>query len=187
MFVSRKIIRPGGATRTAGSNDMEKRDSVGLSTRETEIVQLISEGCSNRQIARRLSIAESTVKSHLSSALGKLGVGSRSEAVSVLVKGGPGGGRWAELTARQTEVLRLVAAGYSNQRIAESLGISPRTVKAHLESVHQRLGVHSRVAAVAAVRRTDVPPSKEPRGTRSMAADTPACRPGSLSQSPPEP
>jgi DNA-binding CsgD family transcriptional regulator len=60
------------------------------------------------------------------------------------------------LTARQTEVVRLVADGYSNQRIAESLGISPRTVKAHLENVHQRLGVHSRFAAVAAVRKTEV-------------------------------
>jgi FixJ family two-component response regulator len=46
---------------------MTKRDSVGLSTRESEIVRLLSEGYSNRQIARRLSIAESTVKSHLSS------------------------------------------------------------------------------------------------------------------------
>jgi DNA-binding CsgD family transcriptional regulator len=145
---------------------MAKRDSVGLSTRESEIVQLISEGCSNRQIARRLSIAESTVKSHLSSALGKLGVRSRSEAVSVVVKGGLGGGRWTELTARQTEVLRLVAAGYSNQRIAESLGISPRTVKAHLENVRLRLGVHSRFAAVAAVTRTEVPTTNEPKRAR---------------------
>jgi DNA-binding CsgD family transcriptional regulator len=171
MFVARKIIRPGGATRTAGSNDMAKRDSVGLSTRESEIVQLIAEGCSNRQIAHRLSIAESTVKSHLSSALGKLGVRSRSEAVSVVVKGSLGGGRWAELTPRQTEVLRLVAAGYSNQRIAESLGISPRTVKAHLESVRRRLGVHSRFAAVAAVRRHDVPTTNEPKRARPNPAE----------------
>jgi DNA-binding NarL/FixJ family response regulator len=149
---------------------MAKRESVGLSTRETEIVQLISEGCSNRQIARRLSIAESTVKSHLSSALGKLGVRSRGEAVSVVFKGGLSGGRWTELTARQTEVLRLVAAGYSNQRIAESLGISPRTVKAHLENVLLRLGVHSRFAAVAAVRRTDVPTTNEPKRARRNPA-----------------
>lgn len=154
----------------AGSNDMAK-GAVGLSTRESEIVRLLSEGYSNRQIARRLSIAESTVKSHVSNILGKLGVRSRSQAVSVVLRGDLGGGRWAELTARQTEVIRLVADGYTNQRIAESLGISPKTVKAHLEKVHQRLGVHSRFAAVAAVRRTDVPTTHEPKGRRSHQSE----------------
>ena len=140
------------------------KGALGLSTREFEIVGLLSEGYSNRQIARRLSIAESTVKSHVSSILSKLSVRSRSQAVSVVLKGDLGGGRWAELTARQAEVIRLVSDGYTDQRIADSLGISPRTVKTHLENAHQRLGVHSRFAAVAAVRRTDVPTTHARKG-----------------------
>jgi DNA-binding CsgD family transcriptional regulator len=147
---------------------MRKRNPVGLSTREAEIVQMLAEGYSNRQIARHLSIAESTVKAYLSSILGKLGVRSRSQAVSVVVKGDLGGGRWAELTARQTEVVRLVADGYSNQRIAESLAISPSTVKTHLENIRQRLGVQNRSAAVAAVRRAEVATTRVPgRGQSS--------------------
>lgn len=51
------------------------------------------------------------------------------------------------LTAREIGVLRLVAAGLSNIQVAESLGISPRTVDAHLVSIYGKLGVNSRSAA----------------------------------------
>ena len=54
------------------------------------------------------------------------------------------------LSARETEVLRELVNGGSNSDIAAALGISERTVKAHLGSVYQKLGVESRSAAVAA-------------------------------------
>jgi DNA-binding CsgD family transcriptional regulator len=54
------------------------------------------------------------------------------------------------LSARETEVLRALVNGGSNSDIAAALGISERTVKAHLGSVYQKLGVESRSAAVAA-------------------------------------
>jgi DNA-binding CsgD family transcriptional regulator len=54
------------------------------------------------------------------------------------------------LSARETEVLRELVNGGSNSAIATALGISERTVKAHLGSVYQKLGVESRSAAVAA-------------------------------------
>jgi len=56
-----------------------------LSTREKEILGLVVMGYMNSQIAERLFLAESTVKSHLSSAFGKLGVHSRNEAVSLIL------------------------------------------------------------------------------------------------------
>jgi DNA-binding NarL/FixJ family response regulator len=56
-----------------------------LSTREKQILGLVVMGCMNSQIAERLYLAESTVKSHLSSAFGKLGVRSRNEAVKLIV------------------------------------------------------------------------------------------------------
>jgi DNA-binding CsgD family transcriptional regulator len=53
------------------------------------------------------------------------------------------------LTGRQQELLWLVAAGHDNRAIARRLGISPETVRKHLENAFTRLGVSSRTAAVA--------------------------------------
>jgi DNA-binding NarL/FixJ family response regulator len=52
------------------------------------------------------------------------------------------------LSARELEVLRLVAEGLTDARVAERLHLSPRTVGRHLESVYRKLGVSSRTAAV---------------------------------------
>jgi DNA-binding NarL/FixJ family response regulator len=56
-------------------------------------------------------------------------------------------GRADDLTKREEEVLRLVGQGLANKQIARRLGIGERTVKAHLTSVFQRLGVSDRVQA----------------------------------------
>lgn len=55
--------------------------------------------------------------------------------------------RAPQLTERETEVLRLVRQGLANKQIARRLGISERTVKAHLTSVFQRLAVADRTQA----------------------------------------
>ncbi len=52
-----------------------------------------------------------------------------------------------KLTPREAEVLRLVRAGLANKQIARRLGISERTVKAHLTSAFQRIGVVDRTQA----------------------------------------
>jgi DNA-binding CsgD family transcriptional regulator len=52
-----------------------------------------------------------------------------------------------DLTAREMEVLRLLARGLSNAQIAEELVVSQLTVKAHLRSIYSKLGVTSRSAA----------------------------------------
>jgi DNA-binding NarL/FixJ family response regulator len=53
----------------------------------------------------------------------------------------------AGLTAREVEVLRLVAQGKTDAQIAEQLIISPRTVNWHLTLIYSKLGVSSRAAA----------------------------------------
>jgi DNA-binding NarL/FixJ family response regulator len=53
--------------------------------REKEVLALLVAGMTNRQIAHRLYLAESTVKSHLASAFAKLGVRSRKDAVAILL------------------------------------------------------------------------------------------------------
>ena len=53
----------------------------------------------------------------------------------------------AGLTAREVEVLRLVAEGLTDRKVAERLFVSPRTVNTHLASIYGKLGVGSRAAA----------------------------------------
>jgi len=53
-----------------------------LSDRELEVLQLIAQGLTNRQVAQRLFIAQGTVKAHASSIYGKLGVNNRTQAVA---------------------------------------------------------------------------------------------------------
>ncbi|GAA0970766.1 Transcriptional regulatory protein LiaR [Nocardioides aquaticus] len=70
-------------------------------------------------------------------------------------------GRWAEeqaaprtvLSVREREVLDLVAAGLANKQIARRLGITERTVKGHLTSAFQRIGVADRTQAALWVER----------------------------------
>ena len=57
------------------------------------------------------------------------------------------------LTAREQEVALLLAEGLTNAQVAEVLGVSTHTARHHTESVLLKLGVHSRAAAGAVVRR----------------------------------
>jgi DNA-binding NarL/FixJ family response regulator len=59
-----------------------------LTARETEILRLIAEGLANKEIAWKLGISGHTVKFHVSAVLGKLGAGSRAEAVGAGIKQG---------------------------------------------------------------------------------------------------
>ncbi|WP_149261821.1 response regulator transcription factor [Actinomadura sp. K4S16] len=59
----------------------------------------------------------------------------------------------ATLTARELEVLRLVAEGLSNRQISKRLFLSETTIKTHLVHIYAKLGVDSRTAAVAAATR----------------------------------
>jgi PAS domain S-box-containing protein len=63
------------------------------------------------------------------------------------------------LTPRQTEVLGLLEHGYSTGQIAAKLHLSAETVRNHIRAILRALGVHSRLAAVAAARREHLVPS----------------------------
>ena len=53
----------------------------------------------------------------------------------------------AGLSAREADVLRLVATGLTNAEVAEKLFLSSRTVEWHLSSIYRKLGLHSRTEA----------------------------------------
>jgi DNA-binding CsgD family transcriptional regulator len=55
------------------------------------------------------------------------------------------------LSPREREILGLVAQGMTNIQVARMLWISPGTVRKHLENVYEKLGVHTRTGAIAAV------------------------------------
>ncbi len=68
----------------------------------------------------------------------------------------PGDIHWlvAFLTRREREVLRRIVMGQSTVEMAKSMGISRSTARTHVQNVLQKLGVHSRLQAVAAVSRS---------------------------------
>jgi NarL family two-component system response regulator LiaR len=61
--------------------DEKKRDELGITKREMEILELIAEGMSNREIAAKLYVSENTVKTHSSRVFDKLGARRRTQAV----------------------------------------------------------------------------------------------------------
>lgn len=61
--------------------DEKKREELGITPRELEILELIAQGLSNREIAGKLFVSENTVKTHSSRVFDKLGAKRRTQAV----------------------------------------------------------------------------------------------------------
>ena len=59
-----------------------------LTTRERDVIRLVGVGASNKEVADRLGLKASTVKSHVSSILGKLEAASRTEAAIIALRAG---------------------------------------------------------------------------------------------------
>jgi NarL family two-component system response regulator YdfI len=74
----------------AGSAPARALDELAetLTGRELEVLQMLAGGLSNKEIAARLNISEHTAKFHVASILGKLGAGSRTEAVALGIRRG---------------------------------------------------------------------------------------------------
>ncbi len=73
------LLVPGGRAAAVAGIDA-------LTTREREVLALLADGRSNREIARLLRVSEKTVKTHVSSVLAKLGVADRTQAALVAVR-----------------------------------------------------------------------------------------------------
>jgi NarL family two-component system response regulator LiaR len=78
--VVREVMVPAPAS---FERDQGKLESLGITPRELEILELIAVGLSNREIAERVHVSENTVKTHLSRVFDKLGARRRTQAVQL--------------------------------------------------------------------------------------------------------
>jgi len=77
-IVVREVPVPAGAPFIP---DQKKREELSITPRELEILELIAQGMSNREIAEKLFVSENTVKTHSSRVFDKLGARRRTQAV----------------------------------------------------------------------------------------------------------
>jgi DNA-binding NarL/FixJ family response regulator len=81
---NRSDLLPAGSAATRALGELAES----LTRRELEVLQMLAGGLSNKEIAARLNISEHTAKFHVASILGKLGAGSRTEAVALGIRRG---------------------------------------------------------------------------------------------------
>ena len=92
-----KVLSPGPTSRVLDryvrgqSPRVASTEDLDLSEREQEVLRLLCQARTNHQIARRMSIADTTVKTHVSSIMRKMGVGNRLEIVVEAHRRGLGG------------------------------------------------------------------------------------------------
>ena len=82
-IVLREVLVPTEAAATPFTLNQVQLDALGITPRELEILSLIAQGLSNREIAGRLFVSENTVKTHCSRAFDKLGARRRTQAVQL--------------------------------------------------------------------------------------------------------
>ena len=71
---------------TATKREVDADEVGSLSVREIEILQLLADGCSNRDVSERLVVSVETVKTHVKHILSKLGARHRAEAVAIALR-----------------------------------------------------------------------------------------------------
>ncbi|MBE0671029.1 MAG: response regulator transcription factor [Anaerolineales bacterium] len=84
--VGRATLSPEAAQSLVETANLPPLPGVDLTERERDVLVLMVEGLSNTQIAGRLTVSPSTIKSHVSNILSKLGVASRTEAVTLALR-----------------------------------------------------------------------------------------------------
>jgi two-component system nitrate/nitrite response regulator NarL len=94
------------------ATERQGRPATGsLTAREAQILKLVQEGMSNKMISRTLGIELPTVKNHVHSILGKLGIHRRAEAISLMYRPEGAGDRSAVTAASENQSVMLPAVG----------------------------------------------------------------------------
>jgi len=85
-YAGRTTLSPEAAQALVETANQPPAPGLDLTEREREVLTLMIEGLNNTQIAGRLTVSPSTIKSHVSNILSKLGVASRTEAVTLALR-----------------------------------------------------------------------------------------------------
>lgn len=85
-YAGRATLSPEAAQALVEISNLPPAPGLDLTEREREVLALMIEGLNNTQIAGRLTVSPSTIKSHVSNILAKLGVASRTEAVTLALR-----------------------------------------------------------------------------------------------------
>ena len=80
-LVVKEVLVPAEGSQEEFVPDRRQQQSLGITVRELEILNLIARGMSNREIANQLFVSENTVKTHCARAFDKLGAARRTQAV----------------------------------------------------------------------------------------------------------
>jgi len=126
-----------------------------VSTAHAHLVQAIANGASG-YLTKDMS-PEALVRAIQGVMAGDVAV-SRTAAMTVVrgpAEPSPIRGRLAQLTARELEILLLLAEGLTDKAIGERLDVSPRTVETHVTHIMRKLRVSRRAAAVAMIGSAD--------------------------------
>ena len=81
LYLNQKKLRSETISEVTQSIDSQKISELGISKREYEILVKISEGLSNKEIAEKLFVSESTIKTHISNLFVKLDAKRRTQAI----------------------------------------------------------------------------------------------------------
>ena len=87
-IVRRRLRERGARGIPRGPNETTRASPSGLTTKELQVLNLLAQGCTNAQLARRLHRSPKTIDHHVSAILEKLGVHSRTEAVTTALARG---------------------------------------------------------------------------------------------------
>jgi DNA-binding NarL/FixJ family response regulator len=139
-----------------------------LTPREAQVLRFIVEGLTNKQIAQEIKVSVKTVEKHRQEIMNRLnihhtagltcyalsnGIAFPSTVSASMARRVPSSrgncsspideaGHDRSITARETEVLRLIAEGFLNKQIAAELRLSIKTVANHRQEVMKRLNIH---------------------------------------------
>ena len=99
-IVTRKLRELGAQGIPRGPRPETQANPAGLTRRELEVLQLVTEGLRNADIAERLFLSPKTIDHHVSAILGKLGVNRRTEAAHAAARVG------IDIQNREPEILK---------------------------------------------------------------------------------
>ena len=119
----------------------------------------MKEGPARNRLRFAIEIADVALAGRIASTLSQveeLELVDRDDEPDILITAPPGAASHIALTARELEVLALLAEGASNKLIARRLGISAHTAKYHVASLMEKLDAVSRTDAVAQAARIGV-------------------------------